>query len=266
MRHHKSKTVSSLLHRRGEMSTPALIFLILGIIFFVMVVIGAILAALLIPAVSQARTAARTTQAKNNMKQIGLAYHNYHDVYGMFPPTMLETTDGEPYHGWMTYMLPYMDQTPIYQQINFDEDWLSPTNQGAMQFEVQYYLHPVAIANDPMSSHVNGLGAAHFAVNSQASQPNDGLKIYHITDGTSNTLLVGEVAAGFKPWGDPENSRDPSLGLGVSATQFGPNNADRNTVMFLLADGSVREIAVSINQATLDKLADPRDGNAIGEF
>ena len=87
--------------RRGEMSTPALIFLILGIVFAILIVIGAILVALLLPAVQQAREAARRTQSRNNLKQIGLAIHNYHDVYKSFPINVY-SPDNEPQSAWMT--------------------------------------------------------------------------------------------------------------------------------------------------------------------
>ena len=81
----------------------------------VVIAIIAVLIALLLPAVQQARESARRTQCKNNLKQIGLALHNFHDVYGNFPPGMLDD-DGRNYC-WRTYLLPYMDQAPIYQSL-----------------------------------------------------------------------------------------------------------------------------------------------------
>ncbi len=81
----------------------------------VVIAIIAVLIALLLPAVQQARESARRTQCKNNLKQVGLALHNFHDVYDNFPPGMLDD-DGKNY-SWRTYLLPYIDQAPAYQAI-----------------------------------------------------------------------------------------------------------------------------------------------------
>lgn len=105
----------------------------------VVIAIIAILIALLLPAVQQAREAARRTQCKNNLHNIGLAFHNYHDVFDMFPPAYV----GEPgntgpsnlpsgnqsanVHGFTEYILPYMDQAPLYNQINFSIPLLDAT-------------------------------------------------------------------------------------------------------------------------------------------
>ena len=93
----------------------------------VVIAIIAVLIALLLPAVQQAREAARRTQCKNNMKQIGLALHNYHDSYNTFPPGWvsrwkqnpdLTTFPGQSW-GWASFLLPAIDQGNIYNQINF---------------------------------------------------------------------------------------------------------------------------------------------------
>ena len=118
-----SSPIHALIHRRGQMSTTAIVFLVFGIVFFIMVVIGAVLVALLLPAVQQARMAARTVQSKNNLKQIGLAMHNYYDVYGMFPPGGIYTKNNEPYNSWMTSILPFVEQAGLYNQIDFNQPW-----------------------------------------------------------------------------------------------------------------------------------------------
>ena len=82
----------------------------------VVIAIIAILIALLLPAVQQAREAARRSQCKNNMKQIGLALHNYHDVFTTFPIGGLKNSRGP---NWRVGLLPYMDQAPAYNQVSF---------------------------------------------------------------------------------------------------------------------------------------------------
>jgi prepilin-type N-terminal cleavage/methylation domain-containing protein len=92
----------------------------------VVIAIIAILIALLLPAVQQARESARRTQCKNNLKQIGLAMHNYHDVYGQFPLNYDGTRNpdgngrGRTSVSWITASLPYIEQATLYQTIDFN--------------------------------------------------------------------------------------------------------------------------------------------------
>jgi prepilin-type N-terminal cleavage/methylation domain-containing protein len=95
----------------------------------VVIAIIAILIALLLPAVQQAREAARRTQCKNNLKQLGLALHNYHDAHGRFPPTVTNTSaSGSACGSWqanpgvsaMTMLLPYFEQVAVYGQYDFN--------------------------------------------------------------------------------------------------------------------------------------------------
>ncbi len=111
----------------------------------VVIAIIAILISLLLPAVQQAREAARRTQCRNNLKQIGLALHNYHDVYDRFPLGIMYTqgpnqpyfgnpqnsdTDDPNIHVWTEAILPYLDQANIYQGIDFNSAILAPMNMS----------------------------------------------------------------------------------------------------------------------------------------
>ncbi len=86
----------------------------------VVIAIIAVLIALLLPAVQQAREAARRTQCKNNLKQIGVALHNYHDTYNMFPPGNVASIFGGWGPSWWIFMLPYIDQAPAYNSLTFN--------------------------------------------------------------------------------------------------------------------------------------------------
>ena len=94
----------------------------------VVIAIIAVLIALLLPAVQQAREAARRSACKNNLKQIGLALHNYHNAYGSFPPAFVPDAEGHPAHSWRVLLLPYVDGEELYSLYRFDEPWNGPHN------------------------------------------------------------------------------------------------------------------------------------------
>ena len=98
----------------------------------VVIAIIAILVALLLPAVQQAREAARRSSCKNNLKQIGLAMHNYHDTHGVLPPGWVQQATGNNRgnYAWGSYILPYVEQGPLYEKMNVGDTRLSPNLRG----------------------------------------------------------------------------------------------------------------------------------------
>src|SRR5690606_4284806 len=100
----------------------------------VVIAIIAILIALLMPAVQQAREAARRLQCRNNLKQLGLALHGYHDQYGSFPFGARSHVVGTRLvqHTWAPSLLPQLDQTPLYNVYDWDRSWDDPANQSAI--------------------------------------------------------------------------------------------------------------------------------------
>ena len=81
---HQASAIQALLHRRGQMSTRAIVFLVLGVAFVIFSMFVLIGIALVLPAVQQARETARRTQAQNNLKQLGQALHHYHEIHNPY--------------------------------------------------------------------------------------------------------------------------------------------------------------------------------------
>ncbi|MDB5385477.1 MAG: hypothetical protein JWM11_1123 [Planctomycetaceae bacterium] len=117
----------------------------------VVIAIIAVLIALLLPAVQQAREAARRTQCKNNLKQIGLALHNYHETHRVFPPGYIDrngdpnsTPDNDqgPGWGWASFLLPYLDQGNVYSQINFTQSVGVGVNAQVSQISLPVFHCP----------------------------------------------------------------------------------------------------------------------------
>ncbi|QDT63089.1 DUF1559 domain-containing protein [Calycomorphotria hydatis] len=199
----------------------------------VVIAIIAVLVGLLLPAVQQAREAARKSQCRNNLKQMGLALHNYHDAHRAFPigsrgPGAFSRKD---WFNWRGSILPYLDQAPLYESLNLDgnlaADALSNGNEILEGLIVTTYLCPSSAApqaSDLAGRNPNGV-MNHQYVGIQGASPtqyappyypftvsptkfqdcghgwscssglltiNECFRIRDITDGTSNTLIIGE--------------------------------------------------------------------------
>ncbi len=200
----------------------------------VVIAIIAILIALLLPAVQQAREAARRTECKNHLKQIGLALHNYHDVFRLFPP---RGTAGNPpatntnmnVEGgwcWASMILPQIDQAPLFNQLQVGAGNVIPRNltnthdyttaaagsrEALFLTVIPPYFCPSA-AGDNVNQYQKKMGTLMYGINNQLAPPIDALNgsnlerrkvaksISDITDGTSATILVGEKALMRSPF------------------------------------------------------------------
>jgi hypothetical protein len=248
--------------RAKSSSSPGVIIaVILGVCFMGLLICVGVLTALLLPAVHQAREAARQAaqqaHSRNNLKQIGLAMHNYHDVFQTFPPGGIFDETGRGHHGWQTSLLPYMGQGPLYNEIDFHVPWDDPKNQWAFQVEIPPYLNP----DEEQRHDGTGYALSHYAGNVHALSQNSRLPIREVTDGTSNTILAGEVGSDYRPWGHPSNWRDPAQGLNRGPGTFGNPSGQGCTV--LMMDGSVRTLNNDIDPRVLQGLATPAGGEEI---
>ena len=186
----------------------------------VVIAIIAILIALLLPAVQQAREAARRSSCKNNMKQFGLALHNYHDVMNSLPPGFQTPTQIQ----WSARILPYMDQKNTRDQIDFEKAFNFSTPVGHLELPVYRCPSDPNARITPDFAPINyvaciGSGVDHF-VPTGAFGRNSKTRFRDVTDGTSNTIFVAEAYGGViksyyeRPTGTP--ARCPGSAGGFS--------------------------------------------------
>jgi len=191
-----------------------------GLTLLVVIAIIAILIALLLPAVQQAREAARRSSCKNNLKQIGLALHNYHDVHGVLPPMVVTNTADKDYPstsnveswGWSAFLLPFVDQAPLYNSSGIGSArFLENELNGAADAVLSVYRCPSDTGPSVGGQRfLNVAGTnygafVHHASSGGAGGSDDGgfhrnsrVSFRDITDGLSNTMAVGECAYKLK--------------------------------------------------------------------
>ena len=194
------------------------------------------LIALLLPAVQQAREAARRTQCRNNLNQIGLALHNYHDDHGSFPPAFIADKDGTPMHSWRVLILPYLDEGHLYDSYDFSEPWDGPNNSQLLDQMPAVYRCP--------SGEVTAGGFTAYAAITGDECVFAGaasVAIPDISDGASSTLLVGEVAYADILWTEPRDVELETFSYLGDSEGFSSDHT--GGVFFLFADGRVQFVS-----------------------
>jgi prepilin-type processing-associated H-X9-DG protein len=222
--------------------------------------------ALLLPAVQATREAARRAQCSNNLKQIVLSLHNYHDAYSSFPPLYTVDKNGKPLHSWRVLVLPFMEQSNLYEQIRLDEPWDSEFNKQFHNVVIPQYVCPSCKS----VQFKNGKNCCYTVITGEGiipaktSRDKTGGGIERITDGTSNTVGVLEVKEPFC-WMDPNadiTMADLAKGINQKDSRLGSYHARGiNIAMF---DGSVRFISETIDLKMLKALGTRAGGEAVG--
>lgn len=310
----------------------------------VVIAIIAILIALLLPAVQQAREAARRTQCKNNLKQIALALHNYHDTHLVFPYGVYgywssnSCPQRNSFGTWRVMILPFIDQAPMYNSVSPYFGWSScpygtaPPPVFALpehKLPVPAFVCPSDTADrfatvlapyafemqcpqdSAVASYVGNSGANtadscanqlcngtncpcefvghHFqtygsrsnfsGMFSMNSVPTDRVGIRNVTDGTSNTLLLGEVAQrknGLGSWWTCQLGGWPVASTATGLNWPGRTHAWSNSegfasyhvggAQFAMSDGTVRFISQNIDLRTFGALGTRAGNETVGEF
>jgi prepilin-type processing-associated H-X9-DG protein len=232
--------------------------------------------------IASARRAARQSQQKNNLKQMGRAIHNFHDVTRALPAGGTIDDRGRLMHGWADFIGPYIGFTT--GEIDFLIPWNEPPNDRLYRCGMPVFINPQV----PELFDRDGFGLSHVSANvhvlpisrvpsiaghspgealaaAQAADDRDlrnlPLRFSEIHDGLANTLLIGEAGGNFRPWGHPANVRDPARGVGQSRDGFG-GPAGAGGAQFLMCDGSVGLFSNQTNPRVLRALAMPSAGES----
>ncbi len=171
----------------------------MGLVFALGCVFG--LLATLAGAVQAAREAARRSQCVCNFCQITLAIHNYHETYGVLPPAHVDDAAGRPMHSWRVLILPFMEQTALYNSYNMSEPWNSPGNSKLLNMMPNIYACPSRAAALGGSTNLT----SYVVLTGPRTAFPDGKTVTFgdITDGTAKTVLAVEVANVNIPWTQP---------------------------------------------------------------
>ena len=245
------------------------------------VAVAAVGVALLLPAVQQARQAARRTQSKNNLKQLGLALHNYHDVFRHLPIGTHPNTDLKPEKrlSWIYDVLPFIEQSFLFEQIKADEAWDSDHNKEFARPVIEALINPASqpepVEGDfGVTNYVGICGVGKDAATLPLGDKRVGafgydrkISFRDVTDGLSNTVGISEASGKIGPWAAGGDSTLRSLttkpyingpdGIGS------PFNGGCN---MMILDGSVRFVSENIDPEVMEALSTIHGGEIIGDF
>ncbi len=212
-------------------------------------------ALMLMPAIRSASEAARRSQCTNNLKYIGLALWNYHEVNGCLPPAAITDKDGKPLLSWRVAILPYFEYENLYAKFRLDEPWDSPHNIALLDSMPASYACPSDTARLPRTTGYQAVIGPGTAFPPDLKP----LRLPDFADGLDNTILVSE-SRHTVPWTKPEDLRfdmtQPLSGLG---SHHGYHNNGFNAVF---ASGAVQFLKKSTRQNVIGALL-TRNGDEV---
>jgi uncharacterized protein DUF1559 len=197
---------------------------------------------------------ARRRKNSNNLKQIMIALHNYHDAYSMFPPRdEVRDKEGKSGLSWRVHILPFVEEQKLYDQFHLDEPWDSPHNKTLIARMPKVYGDDQRDTPAGQTTFLAPVGEDTVFGGRKAC------KFYQIGDGTSNTVAVVQSKPELAvPWTAPEDyafdSADPAAGLNIDSD---------GRFMAGVADGSIRNFRGDAKPETLLHLFQKSDGEPI---
>jgi hypothetical protein len=232
---------------------------------------------------AKARAAARRVASMNHLKQLALAFHNFHDAYGCFPPAAVIGPDGKPWHSWRVLLLPYLggvEEEALFKQYDFSQPWDSPKNLAVAEKMPQVFRDPAREGPpDNFTDYAAITGeAAIFQPKVVTMKSADDypaclstakkIGLTSVTDGTSNTMLFATLDPARKiPWTKPEDivldDAFPGIGKPAGIGAIHPAEGGHQAALVAFADGSVQTLPDTVDPETLRKLLTRAGGELV---
>ncbi|MGI8982004.1 MAG: DUF1559 domain-containing protein [Pirellulaceae bacterium] len=225
--------------------------LIVGIVLLGgLLVCGGVVALVAFRTIGTVRTSATRMNSQNNLKQLGLAIHMYHDVHGALPPAIVKDADGKPLYSGMVLLLPFLEQDALYKQFDQSKAWDDPANLNLSRQMIPTFMNPSSTDGRPGHCDYMLVGGPNAMLSETGKN-----SLGNVMDGTSNTIMAVEVGSGntLESWAQPV-AWDPSQPF---------NSPDPTMVNVLFGDGSVRALPKTLPVQTLRLITDRQDGQAV---
>ena len=187
-------------------NTAIIIAVVLGGLLIAALLCGGVLIALLLPAVTTARRAAQVMQASNHLKQVGLAFHNYHSAYRQLPQPAGTSASGEPLWSWRVALLPFLEEQATWERWQQDDAWNSGVNSPLLVPIPAAYRSPDEA--DPSTDQTHLFAVRHP---SSMMSGDSTLAFQDVTDGLSGTILAVWLPHRTTTWAAPEDITLPEL-------------------------------------------------------
>jgi hypothetical protein len=226
----------------------------------VLICIGLVILASLVPTNHIPRGAAHRAQCQSHLKQIGLALQNYHDIHRLFPHRVLKQENEPALLSWRVSLMPYLESNPDYQKFHQDEPWNSQHNAKLIQHMPTMYRCPSEPNNDADKYHTS-----YLAISGKDTMwpDNESITVKAVADGTANTVLVMESHCTGITWSEPRDQTANQLlkeRRRLRRAGKSPSTNHPGGSMAVMVDGSTRYIPASIDPQVLEQILNRHDG------
>jgi hypothetical protein len=202
-----------------------------------------------------AREAARRSACKGHLKQLGLALLIYHDEYGTFPPAYVADANGKPMHSWRVLILPFIDQSDLYEMYDFSQPWNGPDNSklGLDEYPVRLFNCPTAAPNGCQTTNYVAVVGPQTAW--PGRKPTKVLKLFN---NYTKTILLVEINDSNIHWMEPRDLTFKDAVAGINnGSGLRISSGHREKRHYLTAGGAVETFPAGLSVEQLKAMLRP---------